>query len=574
MGKWEQSNITQEVIEKRGPIKHTKILAATKGNGYQNALVMPYLSELKNYIDRVKKDSSLMQKPVVLLAPDCYVARQAYLVLCRMLSIMEDQMWEGDDLFSYGEIDLSGIAEDESDIDIASDEILVVLKEHYHPDKADLSVAMTFMMGSPDTEELFNHFINQAKYLLLEPEVMTDPDSTLEEVMELQNEHIGLFLKPTGSYQYVVKRLVFEKNYEVITLQKPSQNEYIAYAKDFIHSNGFCLEQEKICGELIDKLRSYRGALFTEQDIYTHLSRVFERMGRQNRIALERVDFDLDYVFKKKSAQERLEEMIGLKNVKEMILRKMAIQKVLCQTETEFYSHMMFEGPPGVGKSETARILADYMGENGLANGRFVDAARANIIGKYVGHTADNIKKIFERAEGGVLFIDEASFLLSEDAFAKEAVVELVRYMELYPQTTVILATYPEEAQQVIELDPGLSSRFKQVLTFSGYSNEELYRIMTGMAQKNGFSLSAGCMAPMETYINQMRNRKNFGNAREVRKLFEIAVEEYSIRIGGGRKKELIAEDFEKASKWLTRKPGAVKQPMGFQVTREVLKCS
>lgn len=86
-------------------------------------------------------------------------------------------------------------------------------------------------------------------------------------------------------------------------------------------------------------------------------------------------------------------------------------------------------------------------------------------------------------ADGGVLFIDEASFLL-EDRFVKEAVIELVRFMELYPQTTVIFATYPKEAEALLECDPGLASRIYQTILFENYNDDQLWKIAKIMAKK------------------------------------------------------------------------------------------
>lgn len=140
------------------------------------------------------------------------------------------------------------------------------------------------------------------------------------------------------------------------------------------------------------------------------------------------------------------------------------------------------------------------------------------------------IEKLFSKADGGVIFIDEAGFLNDKsDAFVCEAVIELVRYMEKNPQTVVIFATYSEEADKLLEVDPGFKSRIEEVVHFSDYSVEELYQILKKHAEDARVELSEEVKPVVCAYFRQRRKKKNFGNGREVRRMLEQAMEEYAV---------------------------------------------
>lgn len=155
-------------------------------------------------------------------------------------------------------------------------------------------------------------------------------------------------------------------------------------------------------------------------------------------------------------------------------------------------------------------------------------------------------------ADGGVLFIDEASFLL-EDRFVKEAVIELVRFMELYPQTTVIFATYPKEAEALLQCDPGLASRIYRTILFENYDNDELWEIAKVMAKKYEFEIAGECKEILERYMEELRKNENYGNARDVRKLLQAAMEEYGL----SEKTDYLLDTvcFQNAIQFLEQKP-------------------
>jgi SpoVK/Ycf46/Vps4 family AAA+-type ATPase len=199
--------------------------------------------------------------------------------------------------------------------------------------------------------------------------------------------------------------------------------------------------------------------------------------------------------------------------------------------------HMVFVGNPGTAKTTIARLLARIYAELGtLANGHLIEASGVDLVGQYVGQTAPRVRKIFNRASGGVLFIDEAYSLIPPDAhrdFGVEAVATLLKLMEdRRDEVVVIVAGYPLEMEHFLASNPGLASRFPKTLTFTDYDDDELVEIFTLIAEKQGFRLAEGATDRLRALIPEPRPA-NFGNGRFVRNVFEEAVSIQAERLVG-----------------------------------------
>ena len=205
----------------------------------------------------------------------------------------------------------------------------------------------------------------------------------------------------------------------------------------------------------------------------------------------------------------------------------------------------LFTGSRGTGKTTCAQLLAGIMAEKGISNAAFIMASRADIVGKYVGHTAAKVSELFEKARGGILFVDEAGFFLNESSggFIQEAIKEFVRFMELYPDVTVIFAMYEREASEFLKLDEGLSSRISRMVEFEDFSDRELQDICMHMIREKGYAVARNSIKPAFGYIAKMREEKNFGNARDVRKLVESVIVAHSVRIHSGAPESSAARE-------------------------------
>ncbi|UFU01120.1 stage V sporulation protein K [Radiobacillus kanasensis] len=200
--------------------------------------------------------------------------------------------------------------------------------------------------------------------------------------------------------------------------------------------------------------------------------------------------------------------------------------------------HMLFKGNPGTGKTTVARKLANAFYEmDVLEKGHFIEAERADLVGEYIGHTAQKTRDLVEKAMGGILFIDEAYSLArgGEKDFGKEAIDTLVKHMEDNQNDFIlILAGYPEEMDHFLSLNPGLESRFPIVLDFDDYSVDELLLIAKQMTAEREYRLSKETEWKLRDYLSKQKraqDNKGFSNARFVRNAIEKAIRKHAVRI-------------------------------------------
>lgn len=330
---------------------------------------------------------------------------------------------------------------------------------------------------------------------------------------------------------YYLKRLSFEQGFQVVPVRRPGQDYYADLLGRYLRRSGAELSKELHLAKLVQRLKSYRGALFREHDIFRMADAALVRAGRE-KLELEHFRF---YGDGERKGMEKLERLIGLDEVKKSIQTAAAMQRMQAEQELEglvLHRNLAFAGPPGTGKSVVAALYGEILAELGISNGKFVSAGRRDLIGQYLGHTAEKMYTLFRRVRGGVLFIDEAGGLTAQDEFTRECVTELVRYMEEQPETTEIFASYPLEIDALLKSDPGLSSRIYKVIRFEGYQDRELLEILRLMAEEAGFGLSGDVESAVYEYIRVCRvcRGKQFGNAREMRRLLELAMESYSVR--------------------------------------------
>ncbi|MEU0439376.1 right-handed parallel beta-helix repeat-containing protein [Streptomyces sp. NPDC006186] len=198
--------------------------------------------------------------------------------------------------------------------------------------------------------------------------------------------------------------------------------------------------------------------------------------------------------------------------------------------------HLVFTGSPGTGKTTVARLYGEILASLGvLEKGHLVEVSRVDLVGEHIGSTAIRTQEAFERARGGVLFIDEAYALSPEDAgrdFGKEAIDTLVKLMEDHRDAVVVIvAGYTAEMERFLSVNPGVASRFSRTITFSDYGPEELLRIVEQQAEEHEYRLGPGTGEALLKYFTAIPKGAAFGNGRTARQTFEAMVERHAGRV-------------------------------------------
>ena len=238
-----------------------------------------------------------------------------------------------------------------------------------------------------------------------------------------------------------------------------------------------------------------------------------------------------------------INELVGLAPVKEYVFGladnlQVQQRRAAAGLKTASLSmHMIFTGNPGTGKTTIARLVAKYLKAIGaLKGGQLVEVTRADLVGRYTGHTAPLTNSVIESALGGVLFIDEAYSLYrgEQDSFGLEAIDTLVKGMEDHrDELVVILAGYTKEMETFLTANSGLASRFPNKIEFPDYTAEELLQITHVQAKNKGYRLAESCTQPLLGYYArwQAADARTAGNGRLARNTLEKAIFHQSRRL-------------------------------------------
>ncbi|MDI3279954.1 MAG: AAA family ATPase [Bacillota bacterium] len=258
-----------------------------------------------------------------------------------------------------------------------------------------------------------------------------------------------------------------------------------------------------------------------------------------------------------KAVLEELDALVGLREVKHLVREIAALIEVQRWRAKEGLVsepvglHMIFRGNPGTGKTSVARILGRLFKEMGvLPKGHLVEVERADLVGEYIGHTAQKTREQIRRALGGILFVDEAYSLArgGEKDFGKEAIDTLVKAMEDHRNELVlILAGYTSEMERFLRVNPGLLSRFPIHLDFPDYTIAELMQIAELMVRRRQYRLEPEARVKLQELLWEVFRRRDqsFGNARLVRNIIERAIRLQALRLvkrgGAVDRQELMA---------------------------------
>lgn len=246
-----------------------------------------------------------------------------------------------------------------------------------------------------------------------------------------------------------------------------------------------------------------------------------------------------------RAVMAELDGLIGLQGVKQLVREVQAFAAIgmrraaagLVSQATGL--HMVFTGNPGTGKTTVARLLSRLFREMGLLRqGQMVEAERADLVGEYIGHTAQKTRETIGRAIGGVLFVDEAYSLArgGEKDFGKESIDCLVRAMEEHRgELLIILAGYPVEMDWFLNQNPGLRSRFPVQIAFEDYGPAELQAIALSMWRERQYELSPDAQTALGWLLEDegWPAGGECGNARAIRNLVERSLRCQALRLVG-----------------------------------------
>ena len=323
------------------------------------------------------------------------------------------------------------------------------------------------------------------------------------------------------------KKYVFEPKAEELT-RKMITELYNSRDKDF--ANGRTMRQlfDKICSKQAERLQKVTISTMTNEELMT--------------ITVDDIPYEAPQAVDYTQCLTKLDGLVGLSAVKKEILNLSAylnLQIKRGEQNTFSGKHYVFTGNPGTGKTTVARIMADVFHTLGIVSrGQLVEADRSKLVAGYSGQTAIKTNQLIDTALGGVLFIDEAYTLKSNDndAFGNEAIDTLLKRLEDDRGKFIcIVAGYTDQMHDFIDSNPGLKSRFTQTIHFDDYTPDELTEIFLNLAKGKNFTVDQETQGAIHRQFEQLylRRDKNFGNAREARRIFDETVEKQSQRLIG-----------------------------------------
>jgi SpoVK/Ycf46/Vps4 family AAA+-type ATPase len=321
------------------------------------------------------------------------------------------------------------------------------------------------------------------------------------------------------------KQYVFSPEAEKLA-RKKIEEMYQQREKDF--ANGRTMRQlfDEICKRQAGRLQTGDSSQMTNEQLMT--------------IEVQDIPYEAPKAVDCSECLKKFDGMVGLESVKKEVSSLAAfltLQIKRGEINTFQGKHYVFTGNPGTGKTTVARIMADVFKTLGiLSKGQLVEADRSKLVAGYAGQTAIKTNQLIDTAIGGVLFIDEAYTLKSndQDSFGAEAIDTLLKRLEDDRGKFIcIVAGYTDQMHDFIDTNPGLKSRFTQTIHFEDYTPDELTQIFVNMATAKKFELDEAMQKAVHQQFEQLylRRDKNFGNAREARRIFDQTVEKQSQRL-------------------------------------------
>ena len=410
----------------------------------------------------------------------------------------------------------------------------------------------------------------------------------LESLRQHEGHTLAIFLANNIEEAKSIEKELSETAYRISIVPFPD------YQQDELTSIGRMMLAKKMIQVDDDDFRralSKKSDINNAKDIRQFVQEIIEFAvqsgfdpSEDKEIHLENISFSPEsQIGLSQTPEDILQELIGLKAVKNLLSQQIAFNKVNYLrkqhgviNETSNH-HLIFSGNPGTGKTEVARLYTKILFKNKIIQeDKMVEVGRADLIGEYIGSTAPKVKKVFDDAKGGVLFIDEAYSLIPrhEKDFGHEAIATIIQEMEnRRDKVLVIFAGYEDLMKEFLDTNPGLSSRISQEIVFEDYSSDELFAIFELMISRKQYQLTDDCKQKLCQHFSELKSDNYFGNARYVRKLVDHIILCQAQRVINMEDSQLasleslslvILEDIERALENFELKSHNLNRTIGF----------
>lgn len=412
-----------------------------------------------------------------------------------------------------------------------------------------------------------NNFTKNLKALMEYHDVFIIVEKKSKEKDEEHENEEGIFsnIGFGQNIDEVVNDVSFTLNYNIYEIEEPkiTSNYIKTVFEDAVTMKSYKIDEKVDIEEVLKALKKNRNSLWEVNTTIVQLVNRVISMQRVKSNILDNNDFSFlqrKSIYKKNAKEIVIEKpkvsaidnmnknIYGLEHVKKALLDTMKTIKISKERVkagllgNSINNVFMFYGPPGVGKTEMAKHFGEIMIENELLSGnRFLSINGANLKARYVGHTAGNVRKIFD--ENDIIFIDECYSVAASnnemDSFSEEALAELCIQLEKYgKEKLIIFAGYGGDVldknnkiREFLDANPGIASRITFNIDFPSYNHREMLRIFEKTVENADYILEEGWEDIVEYYIKEKEKARNYGNAREARKLFQIATTVQAARL-------------------------------------------
>lgn len=517
-------------------------------------------------------DRSMGKLRVILIGEDPYYRQQAALYLSSInchpaTPKTEDKFWKNQDITSVVQKKMAIVDDDDDMVDL-SKHLLVVdsafIKPEQHSELVEQQPKPKRLREFPDCGALL---LESKKGVLFQDEIIGS-------LLQCKDSDLYLSIS-TQQIDHQWLSLLQVRHHFQVCYVGPTTDQYLDTILRYHAKNlTVTLDENLDTTAVFQHLRRQLQGNFNELDVQAAVKRQLLNTNQQ-------VATTQDLCLQSKCTASIEDPQIQLNQLAELTTVKQAIAQLLATKKVEEkrmkaglsitprHHHMAFSGPPGTGKTVTAQLLARILQKHQVGSGRFVEAGRQDLVGKYLGQTAPKVSQLFDTAKGGVLFIDEIGALSNadEDYYANEAINALVYHMDRCPETIVIFATYTKEMEDFLDSNSGLASRISANINFPSYNTDTLLQILDSSCTKQGYTMTDTARRHCADYLVQARQQNpfGFGNGREVRRLLDGTFNAQALRTCDEAQLNpvLEAEDVLIACKQLV-KPTTVKRTVGF----------